>query len=117
MPASKPWGIAFLSSLVFSLVWWRMCCQIPSAAAWKSEGKSSKNSPDCIKKKTMNVLMSYLNKNVNVPLTCEEVSKKVKMSIVTVRHYFRHLVDKGILDYEYDYSTGGRPETIYVYKK
>ena len=81
------------------------------------EGKGSKNSPDGIKKKTMNVLMSFLNKNVNVPLTCEEVSKKVKMSIVTVRHYFRHLVDKGILEYEYDYSTGGRPETIYIYKK
>ena len=81
------------------------------------EGKGSKNNPDGIKKKTMNILMAYLNKNVNVPLTCEEVSKKVKMSIVTVRHYFRHLVDKGILEYEYDYLTGGRPETIYTYKK
>ena len=65
----------------------------------------------------MNVLMAYLNKNINVPLTCEDVSKKVKMSIVTVRHYFRHLVDKGILEYEYDYSTGGRPQAIYTYKK
>lgn len=81
------------------------------------EGKGNKNNPDGIKKKTMNVLMAYLNKNVNTPLTCEMVSKKVKMSIVTVRHYFRHLVDKGILEYEYDYSTGGRPETIYLYKK
>ena len=81
------------------------------------EGKGNKNNPDGIKKKTMNVLMAYLNKNINVPLTCEDVSKKVKMSIVTVRHYFRHLVDKGILEYEYDYSTGGRPQAVYVYKK
>ena len=65
----------------------------------------------------MNILMNFLNKNINTPITAEEVSKKVKVSIVTVRHYFRYLVDKGILEYEYDYSTGGRPQTIYTYKK
>ena len=81
------------------------------------EGANTKNNPEGIKKKTMNILMNYLNKNINQPLTAEEVSKKVKVSIVTVRHYFRYLVDKGILEYEYDYSTGGRPQTIYNYKK
>ena len=81
------------------------------------EGKGNKNNPEGIKKKTMNILMNYLNKNINQPLTAEEVSKKVKVSIVTVRHYFRYLVEKGILEYEYDYSTGGRPQTIYTYKK
>jgi response regulator of citrate/malate metabolism len=82
--------------------------------------KSEKNENGLITKgiqgQTLLTLTNYLKENANKEVTCEDITKFLPLSIVTVRHYLKYLVDEDYVETRIDYDTGGRPRVIYTYK-
>ena len=70
-----------------------------------------------LQKRTLEMVLEFLEQNVNKPLTSEYISDNVGLSRVTIRRYMNYLLERGELDSSVNYTTGGRPSITYTYKK
>lgn len=71
-----------------------------------------KTYPKGIQENTLNLMKQYFEENSGWQ-SCDMICEKLKISIVTVRHYLTYMVkEKQILE-SVNYSTGGRPSMLY----
>ena len=68
--------------------------------------------PKGIQKKTLDMLNDYLKEKKGW-VSGDQISEDVGLSSVTVRHYMSYLVEKGEVNGEINYETGGRPSMLY----
>ena len=68
--------------------------------------------PKGIQKKTLDLLTDYLKEKKGW-VSGDQISEDVGLSSVTVRHYMSYLVEKGEVNGEINYETGGRPSMLY----
>ena len=68
--------------------------------------------PKGIQKKTLDLLTEYLKEKKGW-VSGDQISEDVGLSSVTVRHYMSYLVEKGEVNGEINYETGGRPSMLY----
>ena len=68
--------------------------------------------PKGIQKKTLDLLTDYLKEKKGW-VSGDQISVDVGLSSVTVRHYMSYLVEKGEVNGEINYETGGRPSMLY----
>lgn len=68
--------------------------------------------PKGINRKTLSTIMNFFDENTGWQ-TVDMISDKLKISIVTIRHYMNYLVEKRIVMEDINYETGGRPSMLY----
>ena len=68
--------------------------------------------PKGINKKTLSSMIEYFNENPGWH-SVEKKKKKLRISIVTVRHYMNYLVQQKSIVENINYETGGRPCMLY----
>ena len=68
--------------------------------------------PKGLQQKTLDYICQYLHTQSGGQ-TCEQIAHGVGLSAVTVRHYMAYLTQTGQVENQVDYSTGGRPSTLY----
>ena len=68
--------------------------------------------PKGINKKTLSSMIEYFNENSGWH-SVDMIAEKLKISIVTVRHYMNYLVKKRFALEDVNYETGGRPCMLY----
>lgn len=68
--------------------------------------------PKGINKKTLSSMIEYFNENPGWH-SVDMIAEKLKISIVTVRHYMNYLVKKRFALEDVNYETGGRPCMLY----
>ncbi len=68
--------------------------------------------PKGIQKKTLDLLTDYLKEKKGW-VSGDQISEDVGLSSVTVRHYMGYLMEKGEVNGEINYETGGRPSMLY----
>ena len=64
---------------------------------------------------TLQLIISFLKQHQNERLSIDAIVKEVPLSRVTIRRYMNHLAEKKSVLASVDYSTGGRPSSIYTY--
>ncbi len=90
--------------------------EIDSLYSFKAEKSENGLITKGIQGQTLLTLTNYLKDRANKEVTCEEITRALPLSIVTVRHYLKYLVDEDYVETRIDYDTGGRPRVIYTYK-
>lgn len=70
--------------------------------------------PKGINKKTLTTILEYFNKNHEWQ-TVDMIAEKLKISIVTIRHYMNYLVQEKKIKEDINYETGGRPCMLYKF--
>ena len=68
--------------------------------------------PKGINRKTLSTIMNFFDENTGWQ-TVDMIADKLKISIVTIRHYMNYLVEKRIVREDINYETGGRPSMLY----
>lgn len=68
--------------------------------------------PKGINRKTLSTIMNFFDENTGWQ-TADMIADKLKISIVTIRHYMNYLVQKKIIAEDINYETGGRPCMLY----
>lgn len=68
--------------------------------------------PKGINKKTLSSMIEYFNENSGWQ-SVDMIAEKLKISIVTVRHYMNYLVQQKSIVEDINYETGGRPCMLY----
>ncbi|MCI7398080.1 MAG: response regulator [Spirochaetia bacterium] len=68
--------------------------------------------PKGINRKTLSTIMNFFDENTGWQ-TVDMIADKLKISIVTIRHYMNYLVEKRIVIEDINYETGGRPSMLY----
>lgn len=68
--------------------------------------------PKGINRKTLSTIMNFFDENTGWQ-TVDMIADKLKISIVTIRHYMNYLVEKRIVMEDINYETGGRPSMLY----
>lgn len=68
--------------------------------------------PKGINKKTLSSMIEYFNENSGWQ-SVDMIAEKLKISIVTVRHYMNYLVQQKSIVENINYETGGRPCMLY----
>ena len=68
--------------------------------------------PKGINKKTLSSMIEYFNENPGWH-SVDMIAEKLKISIVTVRHYMNYLVQQKSIVEDINYETGGRPSMLY----
>ena len=68
--------------------------------------------PKGINKKTLSSMIEYFNENSGWH-SVDMIAEKLKISIVTVRHYMNYLVQQKSIVENINYETGGRPCMLY----
>lgn len=68
--------------------------------------------PKGINRKTLSTIMNFFDENTGWQ-TVDMIADKLKISIVTIRHYMNYLVEKRIVSEDINYETGGRPSMLY----
>ena len=63
-------------------------------------------------KKTLDLIQDYLKKNGGWQ-SVGMIAEKLGISLVTARHYMNYLEEKGIIQADINYGTGGRPSVLY----
>lgn len=66
--------------------------------------------------RTLEIISSYMKKSKNKAIPIKDIAETVKLSPVTVRRYLNHLKNEGIVTTRLNYSTGGKPAVLYIYK-
>lgn len=59
--------------------------------------------------RTLVRIQEYLGQNPGCYLSCEEISRAVSLSRITVRRYMNYLLETQEITSQIDYTTGGRP--------
>lgn len=59
--------------------------------------------------RTLVRIQKYLGQNPDCYLSCEEISRAVSLSRITVRRYMNYLLEIQEITSQVDYTTGGRP--------
>ncbi len=90
--------------------------EIDSLFSFKTETNENGLIAKGIQGQTLNTLINFLRKNGSKEITCDQIAKELPLSIVTIRHYLNYLVEENYLETRIDYSTGGRPKILYIYK-
>ncbi len=62
-----------------------------------------------LQQRTLARIQEYLGNNMDCYLSCEEVSRAVSLSRITVRRYMNYLLENQEITSQIDYTTGGRP--------
>lgn len=62
-----------------------------------------------LQRRTLERIQEYLGQNTDRYLSCEEVSRAVSLSRITVRRYMNYLLETQKIISQIDYTTGGRP--------
>ena len=78
----------------------------------RSRKKPEELHPKGIQEKTLQTITEYL-KTHHTWLTGEEIAQEVGLTGVTVRRYMTYLSQTGMVLADMNYSTGGRPCTLY----
>ena len=68
--------------------------------------------PKGINRKTLSTIMNFFDENTGWQ-TVDMIADKLKISIVTIRHYMNYLVEKRIVSEDINYETGGRTSMLY----
>ena len=68
--------------------------------------------PKGINRKTLSTIMNFFDENTGWQ-TVDMIADKLKISIVTIRHYMNYFVEKRIVSEDINYETGGRPSMLY----
>lgn len=68
--------------------------------------------PKGIQKKTLDKILEYFN-TTTYWQSVDMISKKMGISIVTIRHYLNYLVSEKVLEETINYETGGHPSVLY----
>lgn len=68
--------------------------------------------PKGIQKKTLDKILEYFD-TATFWQSVDIISKKLGISIVTIRHYLNYLVQKKVLEETINYETGGHPSVLY----
>ena len=76
--------------------------------------RSAEDLPKGMNRNTMDLVLGCLREHTDEHLTCEEISRHVGLSRITVRRYLNHLVESGRAESLVDYRTGGRPGVKYI---
>lgn len=79
----------------------------PSASATAEKG---------MQQNTLELVSKLFYDSPNFPFTTELIAQKTGLSRVTARRYANYLAKCHIIQHEADYSTGGRPSSIYTLK-
>lgn len=82
-----------------------------------SHKKSEDFFPKGIQKKTLQLILDYLNNHRGFWFTGDEIAKAVGLTSVTARRYLNHLVEIGTVTGAMNYDTGGRPCMQYKISK
>lgn len=84
---------------------------VSTVAATKDGGKNAEY-PKGINRKTLSTITDFFDENSGWH-SVDMISEKLKISIVTVRHYMNYLVQKKFVYEDVNYETGGRPCMLY----
>ena len=76
--------------------------------------RSAEDLPKGMNRNTMALVLGCRREHTDEHLTCEEISRHVGLSRITVRRYLNHLVESGRAESLVDYRTGGRPGVKYI---
>lgn len=68
--------------------------------------------PKGIQKKTLDKILEYFD-TATFWQSVDIISKKLGISIVTIRHYLNYLVQDKVLEETINYETGGHPSVLY----
>lgn len=68
--------------------------------------------PKGIQKKTLDKILEYFD-TATFWQSVDIISKKLGISIVTIRHYLNYLVQEKVLEETINYETGGHPSVLY----
>lgn len=68
--------------------------------------------PKGIQKKTLDKILEYFD-TASFWQSVDIISKKLGISIVTIRHYLNYLVQEKVLEETINYETGGHPSVLY----
>lgn len=79
--------------------------------------KSDDLFPKGIQKKTLQLILSHLDKHETCWFTGDEIAKEVGLTGVTARRYLSHLAETGAVTGAMNYDTGGRPCMQYKISK
>lgn len=75
--------------------------------------KPSLDLPKGIQDQTLDTICRFLENNSFREFTGEEIADQVNLSRVTVRRYMNYLLEKGQINGNMNYETGGRPCMLY----
>lgn len=73
--------------------------------------------PKGIQEKTVRIIADFLKNSQGEWLAGDEIAAQVKLSSVTARRYMNYLIQIGVAEGRMDYETGGRPRSLYRYKR
>ncbi|MDO4507076.1 MAG: response regulator [Spirochaetales bacterium] len=68
--------------------------------------------PKGINKKTLSSILEYFDENPGWQ-SVDMIAEKLKISVVTIRHYTNYLVQQKSIVEDINYETGGRPSMLY----
>lgn len=91
-------------------------CQDDIDRAWhmrKSQPTEEAELPKGIQSSTLDTLSEYLKQRRTDELSTEQIASELGISRMTVSRYLEFLVDSGSVTARLDYSTGGRPRSLY----
>ncbi|BDF58591.1 response regulator [Christensenellaceae bacterium] len=71
--------------------------------------------PKGLQRKTLNMIRAVFNSSPKTCFSCEDIVGTVKLSRITVQRYLQYLHANNELIQNMDYSTGGRPCSLYQY--
>lgn len=74
--------------------------------------KKNQELPKGIQKKTLDKILEYFD-TATFWQSVDIISKKLGISIVTIRHYLNYLVQEKVLEETINYETGGHPSVLY----
>ncbi len=91
-------------------------CQADIDRAWhvrRSQPTEEPKLPKGIQKSTLDTLSEYLRQYPVDELSTEQIASELGISRMTVSRYLDFLVGSGLVTARLDYSTGGRPRSLY----
>ncbi|MEA4884003.1 MAG: response regulator [Clostridia bacterium] len=91
-------------------------CQDDIDRAWHVRNPRSTRQqelPKGIQKPTLDALSEYLKKSIACAFCTEQLASELGVSRITVSRYLDFLVESGLVTSQLDYSTGGRPRSLY----
>ncbi len=71
--------------------------------------------PKGLQRKTLNMIRAVFNASPKARFSCEDIVGTVKLSRITVQRYLQYLHENNELTQKMNYSTGGRPCSLYQY--
>ncbi|MEA5002140.1 MAG: hypothetical protein VB081_01370, partial [Christensenella sp.] len=71
--------------------------------------------PKGLQRRTLNMIRSVFNASPCARFSCEDIVDTVKLSRITVQRYLQYLHKNNELVQRLNYSTGGRPCSLYQY--